>query len=139
MISPAGRALRKQLGATAVLLGSLVSSSCGYTAVPGVLAVPSAPTTHRKLSAAASGWNGRADGRGGQFAGRSTSGGAGGSALLGAAGSRGRLFEAVTALRGGGPAMTFPGLDEAKAAIAAISVPAVAWTGGPALFAQVSV
>ncbi|CAN0395141.1 unnamed protein product [Ectocarpus sp. 8 AP-2014] len=32
--------------------------------------------------------------------------------------------------------MKIPGYDAAAAAIAAISVPAIAWTGGPALFAQ---
>lgn len=128
MVNPAGRSLRKQLGATAVLLCSLASRSCGYAAVPGVLAaVTNTPTAHSKLSD----WNGRA---GGQFAPRSSS--ASGSALLGAAGPRGGpSLEAVTTLRGG--AMSFPGLDAAKAAIAAISVPAIAWTGGPALFAQV--
>lgn len=124
MVNP-GRELRKQLGATAVLLCSLVGRSCGYAAVPGVLAVPNTLTTHSKLY-----------GHGGQFAARSGSGR--GSSLLGAAGSRGLLLETVSTLRGGGPAMSFPGFDAAKAAIAAISVPAIAWTGGPALFASVS-
>ena len=128
-MNPAGCAFRKQLGATAVLLCSLVGRSCGYAAVPGVLAVPNTPTTHSRLS----GWSGRSNGNGGQFAPRS--GSAGGSALLGAGGPRGRSFETVATLRGG--AMSFPGLDAAKAAIAAISIPAIAWTGGPALFAQV--
>lgn len=121
------RALPKQLGATAVLLCALLAQSEGF------FAAPNTPTTHSKL---ASDLNGRTNGHG-QFVARSDSGSGGSSAALGAAGSRERLFETVTTLRGGSPAMKIPGYDAAAAAIAAISVPAIAWTGGPALFAQV--
>lgn len=51
--------------------------------------------------------------------------------------SRGRLFRAITKLRGGSPATNVPDYDAAADAIAGISMPAVALTGGPALFAQV--
>ena len=130
-------ALGKRVGATAVLLCSLVSRSRGYAAVPGALAVPTTHTTHSRLSSSSE-WNGRSNGHlGNQFAARG-GGGVGGSVLLGAAAaSRGRTFETAATLRGG--AMALPGLDAAKAAIAAISVPAISWTGGPALFASVSV
>ncbi|CAN0003933.1 unnamed protein product, partial [Ectocarpus sp. 13 AM-2016] len=98
----------------------------------GFFAAPNTPTTHSKL---ASDLNGRTNGHG-QLAARSDSKSRGSSPALGAAGSRERLFETVTTLRGGSPAMKIPGYDAAAAAIAAISVPAIAWTGGPALFAQ---
>ncbi|CAM9581266.1 unnamed protein product [Ectocarpus sp. 12 AP-2014] len=126
MMARLRRALPKQLGATAVLLCTLLAQSEGF------FAAPNTPTTHSKL---ASDLNGRTNGHG-QFAARSDSNSGGSSAALGAAGSRERLFETVTTLRGGSPAMKIPGYDAAAAAIAAISVPAIAWTGGPALFAQ---
>ncbi|CAN0065945.1 unnamed protein product [Ectocarpus sp. 6 AP-2014] len=124
MMARLRRALPKQLGATAVLLCTLLAQSEGF------FAAPNTPTTHSKL---ASDLNGRTNG---QFAARSDSSSGGSTATLGAAGSRERLFETVTTLRGGSPAMNIPGYDAAAAAIAAISVPAIAWTGGPALFAQ---
>ncbi|CAB1106154.1 unnamed protein product [Ectocarpus sp. CCAP 1310/34] len=126
MMARLRRALPKQLGATAVLLCTLLAQSEGF------FAAPNTPTTHSKL---ASDSNGRTNGHG-QFVARSDSGSGGSSAALGAAGSRERLFETVTTLRGGSPAMKIPGYDAAAAAIAAISIPAIAWTGGPALFAQ---
>lgn len=129
------------IGATAVLSCSLVGLSYGYTAEPGVFAAHNKPTPRGKLPAAASGLNGRSNLHGQQFAALGGGGGRGGgeSSLLGAAGSRASLFETTSALRGGGIAEKIPGFDAAASALAAISVPAIAWTGGPALFASVRV
>lgn len=118
-----------------LLLSSLIGQSHGYMrpsmAASGVSGMSNTPTTLGKLPAAGSDWNG-------QFAASlNDRGGGGGSSLLGASGSRGRLFRTVTTLRGGSPAMNLPGYDAVKSALAGISVPAIAWTGGPALFAQV--
>lgn len=64
--------------------------------------------------------------------------GGGGSSPLGGEASRGPLSEAVSTVRGGGLTANIPGFDATASALAAISVPAIAWTGGPALFAQVT-
>lgn len=125
----------RQLAATAALLCSLVGRSAAYAAASGGLAVPNTPTAHNKLSAPGS--SGRTASGHGQFA-ALAGGGASSPLPAGAEGSRGRLFETVTSLRGGSPDTKIPGLDAAVAAITSISVPAIAWTGGPALFAQVS-
>ncbi|CAM9399588.1 unnamed protein product [Pylaiella littoralis] len=123
----------RQLAATAALLCSLVGRSAAYAAASGGLAVPNTPTAHNKLSAPGS--SGRTASGHGQFA-ALAGGGASSPLPAGAEGSRGRLFETVTSLRGGSPDTKIPGLDAAVAAITSISVPAIAWTGGPALFAQ---
>ncbi len=117
----------------AVLSCSLVDLSNGCIAEPGSLVANYKLTMRSKRPAVASGLNGRStvfSGGGG--------GGGGESSSLGAARSHERLFETATALRGGSLAEKIPGLDAAASALAGISAPDIAWTGGPALFAQVT-
>lgn len=137
-----GWCARRMLLATAVLSCSLMGLSSGCVAEPGSSSSHNKPAVRSKLPAVASGLKGRTTvvvvgGVGG-------GGGGGGSSLslLGAVGSRERrLFETATTLRGGSLAEKIPVLDAASSALAAISVPvtAIAWTGGPTLFAQVRV
>lgn len=115
----------------------LAAPSSGYT-VSSHLLRPNAPTATRyphAIGGGASGWNGQRFTGGGQptapFAIQDP------SALMHSTSSRDRLFKVVKKLRGGGPTMKFPGYDAAAAAIAAISIPAIALNAGPALFMQV--
>ncbi len=108
---------------------------------PGLFAAQTKPTytARSTLPVAASGLSGRSSrqGRLTVLGGSGTRGG--GSSSLGGEASRETLVETVSTMRGGGLAANIPGFDAAASALAAISVPALAWTGGPALFAQVRV
>lgn len=130
-----GRILTK---ATTLLCSVLlVAPSSAYAAT--LLTLPNNLATRTTAPEATLGWSGRSHGGQGQF---TTHGGSGDGAdcpLL-QAGSRGRLFRAVTTLRGGSPAMSVPGFSAAAEALGSVSMPtAAALTTGPALFVQVCV